>query len=345
MTFSHQRRISVCSKRILARVLEQITWDDQQLRAHYQLRVSDIVAGTEISQVSARSFVKQALREMALIHWEFEDPQTKEWYILPLLDLTKEKRVGLDKGIITVVLNPQLTSYFVQISGQYTIYKLDGYMKLHSWYAMRFYEILSTFRDTGWWEVSITEFRQLMDCAPKLDESGQLIKDKSGKPHMKLAETKDLIKRTVESAQRELAPTALAFTYRLLYAQHEGAGRPKAVGIRFDLLTTVPTRIPPHWFDDKETFQVITQLRKFQVSDRNIVTYLPAIFLEGARKLLWEWELKELSGKRINDKVKYCNRVLVVVGKKAQQERRQAALRVEEEATWAKDYVRQVLIS
>ncbi|RYE05501.1 MAG: RepB family plasmid replication initiator protein [Rickettsiaceae bacterium] len=345
MTFSHQRRISVYSKRILARVLEQITRDDQQLRPSYQLRVSDIVADTEITEVSARSFAKHALREMSLTHWEFEDPQTKAWYLLPLLDSTKETRVGLDRGVITIVLNPQLAPYFVQISGQYTICKLDGYMNLHSWYAMRFYEILSTFRDTGWWEVSLIEFRQLMDCGPELDESGQPIKEESGKLRMKLAETKDLIKRTVEYAQRELASTPLAFTYQPIHAHQTGPGRKKIVGLRFNLINIVPTRIPAHWFDHEKVAKVIAWLRDFKVTDRNIVTYLPVLFPSGTHELIRAWEKKQGSNHRIDDKVKYCNRVFVIEGKKAQEERRQAALQLQKEASWAKEYVQQVLFS
>jgi hypothetical protein len=345
MTFSHQRRISVCSKRILARVLEQITRDDLQLRPFYQIRVLDIVADTDISEVAARSFVKHALREMALIHWEFEDPQTKQWYILPLLDSTKERRVGLDKGLITVLLNPQLTPYFVQISGQYTVYKLDGYMKLHSWYAMRFYEILSTYRDSGWWEISLAELRLLLDCGPQLDEFGQLVMDESGNPKMKLVETKDFIRCTVEAAQRELGSTPLAFTFRPVYAQQVGPGRKKIVGLRFDLITIVPTRIPAHWFEDKETSQVIARLRGFQVSDRNIAAYLPTILPEGARKLMRAWESKQGSEQPIKDKAKYCNQVLVALGKKAQSERQQAALQVEKEAARAKEIAQQILFS
>lgn len=344
VTFSHQRRISVYSKRILARVLEQITLDDQQLRPCYQLRVSAIVADTTLTEGAARSFVKQALRELALLHWEFEDPQTKEWYIRPLLDCTKEVRLGLCKGIITVVLNPQLTPYFVQISGQYTVYKLDGYMQLRSWYAMRFYEILSTFRDTGWWEVPLAEFRRLMDCGPELDKHGQPVKDKLGNPRLKLSETKDLLKHTVISAQQELAATALAFTYQPLYGERPGPGRKKIVGLRFDLVNAVPTSIPEHWFKHAETCRIIARLRSFQVSDRNIVTYLPLVRLEGAHKLIREWELKENSGQRINEKVKYCNKVLVQVGKQAQQAQQQLALDQKKEAAWAKQYVRQAFL-
>ncbi|HLK96434.1 MAG TPA: replication initiation protein [Hymenobacter sp.] len=57
--------------------------------------------------------------------------------------------MGIKDGVITIVLNPELTPYFVKIAGQYSTYKLDSYMRLHTWYAMRFYEILSSFQDSG----------------------------------------------------------------------------------------------------------------------------------------------------------------------------------------------------
>jgi hypothetical protein len=127
VTLAHQRRMSVYSKRILARVLEQITEDDTQLREFYQLKVSSIVDDTNLDVVSAYSFAKRALRELSMVRWEFEDLETQEWYFISLLDSSK-RRVGIKDGVITIVLNPELTPYFVKIAGQYSTYKLDSYM-------------------------------------------------------------------------------------------------------------------------------------------------------------------------------------------------------------------------
>ena len=60
-------------------------------------------------------------------------------------------------------------------------------------------------------------------------------------------------------------------------------------------------------------------LRKWKVSDRNIALYLEDISTKKANELVYEWQLKENSDKRIDDRVRYCNKVFVHIGKEAQQ--------------------------
>ena len=72
VTFSRQRKMTVYSKRIMARVMEQIKDDDLQLREFYQLRVSSLVEGTE-NESQQYTLAKKALYELAAVQWEFED--------------------------------------------------------------------------------------------------------------------------------------------------------------------------------------------------------------------------------------------------------------------------------
>lgn len=339
VTFSRQRKMSVYSKRIMARVMEQIKDNDMQLRDFYQLRVSSLAEGTDLEGMAVNTQAKRALYELAAVQWEFEDLETGEWYLRHLLDSTKKQRVGIKDGIITILLNPELAPYFVQLAEQqYSTYKLDGYMGLHSWYSMRFYEILSAFRDTGWWEVPIEEYRMLMDCGPELDKGGQPKKDKKGKVKMKLANTADLIAQTVTGAQKELLSTPYAFDYRPVHDTVVRRGRPKIVGLRFDLHHKQITAVPPSWVADKDAGPVIASLRSFKITDKNIALYLKAITLAGAKKLLREWQLKENSQQKIDDKTKYCNAVFVRVGK-------QLIADQKEEALQARKHVQQALFT
>ena len=311
VTFSRQQKMSVYGKRILARVMEQITEDDLQLRDVYQFRVASIVTDTPLDVAGAYVHIKPALRELSRTSWEFEDAASLEWNAYPLLSA-----IGMKAGIVSISLNPRLTPFFIKIAGQYSTYKLDAYMGLNSWYAMRFYEILSTFRDTGWWEVSLDDYRMYMDCGPELDKAGKPKKDKTGHLVMKLPGSTDLIKNTVIHSQTELADTPCAFSYRPLYEQDRTSrGRPKIVGLRFELLHKQLTVIPASWLNDREISPVINSLRGFKITDKNIALYLQTLTIPGARKLLREWQLKENSQQKIDDKVKYCNAVLVRVAK------------------------------
>jgi hypothetical protein len=316
VTFSHQRKMSVMSKRIMARVLEQIQTDDLQLRDCYQVNVRKLVEGTDLAVNNCYTWAKAALVELEQVRWSFEDLENKLFYQRSLLVQDAGRPSFVHDGTAYIRLNPALGPYFLELAGEYTLYKLDGYMKLRSWYAMRFFEILSHFKDTGWWEVSIEEYRKLMDCAPEVDKLGKPVLDKAGKPKMKHQKITHLVTDTIEVAQRELADTPYAFTYSL--KESSGTrGRARVVGFSFELVTKQSTRIPANWVTNPLTGPIIARLRAYQVSEKNMALYLKAITLEGVRKLLTEWDNMKVGPKAINDPLKYCNATIVRVGKAA----------------------------
>ena len=63
---------------------------------------------------------------------------------------------------------------------------------------MRLYELLSSFKDTGYWEVDIDKYRTLMDCDDKYKEKGKKNDSK-------------LVLKTTEEAILELERTDMAF--------------------------------------------------------------------------------------------------------------------------------------
>jgi hypothetical protein len=314
-TFSRQPKMSVYSKRILAKVLEQIKDGDTELREFYQVRVSSLLDGTDHSPHNAYVQSKKAIYELAHVQFQIEDVDSSSYYVLALLDTTKTRRVGVHDGIITIILNPQLAPYFLNIAGQYSIYKLDGYMGLSSFYTMRLFEILSFWKNTGWWEVPIEEYRQLMDCGPELDKFGQVKRSKKGEIKMKLAKTTHLIEQTVLTAQKELESTPYAFTFYPVLEPRTKAGRPKISKLHFDLVHRDLTKIPPAWLVDKNTGPVIRSLQEFKISELNIAKYLGVLGQRECSKLLREWQLKELSAKKIEDRAKYCNFAFVAQAK------------------------------
>ena len=69
--------------------------------------------------------------------------------------------------------------------------------------------------------------------------------------------------------------------------------------------------------------QVIASLRAWKVTDKNIALYLEDVGTKAANKLVYDWQLKENSDDRIEDRVKYCNAVFVRMGKAAQERLKQ----------------------
>jgi plasmid replication initiation protein len=323
VTFARQGRMSVTAKRIMARVIDQIRDDDFKLQPYYQFRITDIITDAGVNRETAYKEVQGALHELTDAKWDFESLDKSEWYVRHLLDTTKEKAVGYKDGIITVLLNPQLEPYFVQIA-QYSTYQLSKYMGLRSWYSMRFFEILSAFRDTGVWCPTVEQYRQLMDCWHEKDKRGKVKQDKDGNPKMKYPLTKDLIARTMTEPLEELAGTNLAFSYEPVYETDRlTRGRKKITGFKFMLHRKQDGKIPEYWLQHTVISQVVANLRAWKVTDKNIALYLEDTGTKAANKLVYDWQLKENTDKRIDDRIKYCNAVFVKVGKAAQERLKQ----------------------
>ena len=319
VTFARQGRMSVAAKRIMARVIDQLRDDEYELRPYYQFRVADIITELGLHREQIYRDIQGALRELSTAIWEFESLDKSEWYIRHLVDTSKEQSVGYKNGIITIVLNPQLTPYFVQIA-HYSTYQLTNYMNLKSWYSMRFFEILSAYRDTGVWCPTLEEYRRLMDCWHEKDKRATVKKGKDGNPIMKYPQTKDLISRTMTEPLEELAGTPMAFTYEPVYeTARSGGGRKKIVGFKFTLKRAQTGKIPDFWLTHPVISTVVVGLRSWKVTDKNIATYLEDIGTKTANKLIYDWQLKENTDDRINDRMKYCNAVFVRMGKAAQE--------------------------
>jgi len=293
VTFARQRKVSVYAKRIMANVLAMIKEDDSDLRPYYQMHISDVVPATD-SDFHAK--VKKAFDELTDLKWLIEDISTKYFAFRHLLN-TSDVNCAYKDGTISIVLNPLLKPYFIELA-HYSIYELKHYMHFSSWYSLRMFELLSAFKDTGIWWVAIDEFRQLMDCEKKYPL------------------TKDLLKYTLTEPLQELESTDLAFAYEPIFDMYaHGRGRKPVIALEFRLKKAKPKNIPKEWFEfSDEHKNVLLRLRTWQVTDANIIRYAKAIGMERANKLLYEWQLK---GKEIQDKGKYCNAVWVRVGKVA----------------------------
>ena len=141
---------------------------------------------------------------------------------------------------------------------------------------------------------------------------------------MKYPLTKDLVARTVTEPLGELAGTNLAFSYEPVYETDRlTRGRKKITGFKFTLKRKQDGRIPEYWLQNTVVAQVVAGLRAWKVIDKNIALYLEDIGTKSANKLLYDWQLKENTDDRINDRVKYCNAVFVRMGKAAQERLKQ----------------------
>lgn len=184
---------------------------------------------------------------------------------------------------------------------------------------MRFWEILSAYEDTGWWKVSIEEYRDLMGCGLEYTKTGRLRMEKGKPKYIKYPNTSDMIKKTTSEPLNELKGTKFEFTMEILYS-NAGRGRPKITGLQFDLIERKlkPEEKTERWSKSSEKFRkAYIRLKKYQVTDVNIVKYSSVIGSERINQLLFAWDEKNRGKNPINNPLVYCNKVFVKEGKAA----------------------------
>ena len=115
----------------------------------------------------------------------------------------------------------------------------------------------------------------------------------------------------------------MAFTVETIKGKEKGvAGRKSIVGLVFRLKKVQSNKIPTDIEIPETTQKIIDKLmKKYQVSEANIKKYLRAITTVDTRKLLNSWDIKEASSDPIKNKLFYCNKVFVAMGKKAKGEK------------------------
>lgn len=77
--------------------------------------------------------------------------------------LFTEYKISLDKQIISIAVNSKFRFALNELSSNFTRFELEEFIGLKSSYVKEFYRRMKQFRSTGFWRVSIEEFRRMMD--------------------------------------------------------------------------------------------------------------------------------------------------------------------------------------
>ncbi len=108
--------------------------------------------------------VKESIKTLRNKSWWIPRSDGKEvlfsWIDTAVID-------GNNSGIINISLSESLMPYLIELKGNFTRYELINVLTLHSKYSIRLYEIFKSFLWLGNWEVSISEFRDLIDIQDK----------------------------------------------------------------------------------------------------------------------------------------------------------------------------------
>jgi plasmid replication initiation protein len=68
-----------------------------------------------------------------------------------------------DNETLKVMVHPQFEYVFNKIGMEFTQFELDEFIRIQSTYAKSTYRLLKQYRTTGWWKVTIEDFKLLLD--------------------------------------------------------------------------------------------------------------------------------------------------------------------------------------
>ena len=84
-------------------------------------------------------------------------------------DLFPTLRGNKKKRLLTVQINPEFKYILNDISKNFTRFELKEYVELGGRYSKQLYQHLKQFKSSGWWQVSIDDFRRLLSIPDSME--------------------------------------------------------------------------------------------------------------------------------------------------------------------------------
>ena len=98
---------------LMARVLHQIRTDGYVIRDHYVFPLEEV---TTPGENTPEEQIYCALHQLDAVMFRFEMAARKHYHVRRLLDDTKERRIGCVDGVVTLLFNPALRNYLLNVA-------------------------------------------------------------------------------------------------------------------------------------------------------------------------------------------------------------------------------------
>ena len=99
--------------RLMARVLHQIRTDGYVIREHYAFPLEEV---TILGEDTREEQMYCALHQLDSVMFRFEAPALRQYHVRRLLDDTKERHIGCVDGVVTLLFNPALRNYLLNVA-------------------------------------------------------------------------------------------------------------------------------------------------------------------------------------------------------------------------------------
>lgn len=164
--------ITAVEKKIMYMLQSMISSGDDIMKTYFiPVRELMIKCGT---QGENYTYIKQATKK--ILSRIYEIPKENGGFLQIGLMSSAEYDPG--SGMIEVSFDPKIRPYLLDLKSHFTIMKLEQALNLKSIYAQRIYEILCSYKSTGWYIVKLDDFKAMLRIENKYLESFSMFKKK-----------------------------------------------------------------------------------------------------------------------------------------------------------------------
>ncbi|OGX86789.1 hypothetical protein BEN47_12455 [Hymenobacter lapidarius] len=99
--------------RLMVRVLHQIRADGYVIREYYLFPLEEV---TTLGADTREEQMYCALHQLDAVMFRFEAPALRQYHVRRLLDDTKDRQTGCVDGVVTLLFNPALRNYLLNVA-------------------------------------------------------------------------------------------------------------------------------------------------------------------------------------------------------------------------------------
>ncbi len=156
--------LSLSEQKVLIYIISKIMADDKDFK-HITFRISDYmqVAGIKHRGGSAYEYIKNSIKSLSDKSWWIQSYDAKVGKKEGLFRWVDTAEISENSGEVEIVLSDSLRPYLLDIRGNFVKYNLVNILVLHSKYAVRLYEIFKSYLWLNKYEVSLQEFKNILN--------------------------------------------------------------------------------------------------------------------------------------------------------------------------------------
>ena len=162
---------SVTEKRIIYHIIKNV--QEKMSKGMDETLFGDLVLSIPISELVSHENYRRvqdgliSLRKKSFLIITDIDPTGKGehgWLDVGFINYSKYDR---NSGLVKFQVSGELMPYLLELAKGFTSYSLMVALSLKSEYSQRFYEFCSRFKDTGVWNISVQDLKDMLNLSDK----------------------------------------------------------------------------------------------------------------------------------------------------------------------------------